>query len=667
MKLTHLYPSLILMLMLATGSNGQAASASVTTTFSNMEGVDGEKSSVVYSNRSGNPILRNSGFIAIGTFNLERAQIAALATASDLNDAFYQFGESSSFNSTENGAFQANASGDPAEAYDGGDTFDGAAVYLVVGDGSDLATSSEFLVWKSDQVFDGSGPIGGPSELILSVDSGDMIIGLKDKNTSDFSAIGGDVARAAFTTVAIDSGIDDHGDSTATATFVGANSTTTGNLKDGDDADYFRVDLSEDGNLSLSVAGGSNVVLSIYDEQGDELVSSSSPDQSVASDLASGTYYVRVVGDKDTSDVDYSLESDFEVKIIDIDPASAGSYYGLVRAESGRFVGHMKIVISEDGYYSGRLRGHTGFKRAFVGAVQSDYFSSNFISAFKQECTLIFQVKQKSINYQISGELQAVGATAAKYSFDLLKGIYGIENNAPKRIRGRYTALAPYPNTGNLTLPAGDLFASGKTSRVGLFKLYGYSSSGLKFSHSSPVLKTKKVSFFARTKGGRESLLGDIFFRNKETTDFSGSIRYRRKATTGVYYSLRFNKSLTIEGSKYKKPSAGMLPLVDWPSGGGNALAKYRGGSFDGLYYPITWNSDGSMTTPRDESYSASAKFKRKNGRFNGTYTLKSSNSNSPEIVTYLRGVVLQKKGVVSGQAETVDNGVGRFSIVPAE
>ena len=56
-----------------------------------------------------------------------------------------------------------------------------------------------------------------------------------------------------------------------------------------------------------------------------------------------------------------------------------------------------------------------------------------------------------------------------------------------------------------------------------------------------------------------------------------------------------------------------------------------------------------------------------KNGRFNGIYNNNSSDSGEPEITTYLRGVVLQKKGVVSGQAETVDNGVGRFSIVPAE
>ena len=51
---------------------------------------------------------------------------------------------------------------------------------------------------------------------------------------------------------------------------------------------------------------------------------------------------------------------------------------------------------------------------------------------------------------------------------------------------------------------------------------------------------------------------------------------------------------------------------------------------------------------------------------FSGKYIVTPSNEGAPDVTTYLRGVVLQKKGVVSGQAETEDNGVGRYSIVPA-
>jgi hypothetical protein len=668
MKLNYLLSSLILMLLLATGSHGQGASASVTTTFSNMEGVDGEKSSVVYSNRSGSPILTSSGFIAIGTFKLEQAQIAALATASDLNNAFYQFGESSSFNSTENGAFQANASGDPAEAYDEGNTFDGSAVYLVIGDGSDLATSSEFLVWKSDQVFDGSGPIGGPSELILSVDSGDLIIGLNDKNTSDFSAVGGDEARAAFTTVAIDSGIDDHGDSTSTATFVGANSTTIGNLKDGDDADYFRVDLSEDGNLSLSVAGGSNIVLSIYDDQGGELVSSSSPDQSVASDLASGTYYVRVAGDEDTSDVDYSLESDFEVKIIDLDPASAGSYYGLVRAQGRAFVGHLEITISEDGYYTGVLKLLSGAQRSIKGAIQPDYWASTPVNAYGQKSTLSFQSEQAvSGYYRLAGSIQPIINNGKYQSFELFKAIYGSAKKSPVRFRGRYTMLAPFPTTSDLGLPAGDSFASASLNALGTFNLAGYSSSGSKLTYSGALLETNKVSLYSRPENLLECLLGDLRFRDKETSDFSGNIRYSRKPSSGSYYSQNFAKILKAEGSKYVSPSIDELPLTDYILGDDNANSIFVGGSFGGVSYPITWSADGLMKTTRTPVYRASARFNTVNGRFGGNYFVSASDPDLADIRTYLRGVVLQKKGVVSGQAETVDNGVGRFSIVPAE
>ena len=47
---------------------------------------------------------------------------------------------------------------------------------------------------------------------------------------------------------------------------------------------------------------------------------------------------------ENTSDVGYNLESEFEVKIIDLDPESAGSYYGLVENEGGLFVGHLESL-----------------------------------------------------------------------------------------------------------------------------------------------------------------------------------------------------------------------------------------------------------------------------------------------------------------------------------
>ena len=661
--------------MVSTSSQGEGTSSALTTSFSNMEGSQGEDSSVVFSDRSGSPILKNTGYVAIGTFKLSREQIGSLSSASDLDAAFDQFGAATNFNSIENGAFQGSASGDPAELYDGVNSFAGSKVYIVIGNGSDLMTSSEFLVWDSGLLFDGTGPTGGPWEVVLSVDSGDLIIGLSDKNTSDFSLIGGDAVRGAFTTVMIDEALDDHGNSQESATFITGNSTTSGKIDDGADVDYFRVDLSEDGNLFVKI--NQNLELNLYDDEGvlieavqdagDGLGGGVAADFMISKDLAVGTYYVSIGGDENISNLDYNLESEFQEKIIDLDPESAGSYYGLVKNEGGILVGHLTITVTENGYYSGQLKGSAGFKRSFNGEIQPNYSASNPVNAYKKDSTLVFQLeKAASGYYRLAGNIQPLVDNGKYQSFGLFKAVYGNAKRVPRKLRGRYTMLAPFPTTSDSDLPAGDVFACVTLHRVGQFKLYGYSSSGSKFSYASPVLETNKVPFFTRPDGFRETLLGDVRFRNKETSDFWGRIRYTRKTTNGAYYSDKFVKSLRFEGSRYRRPGTDELPLNSFGTAENNAVAEFVGGVFDGGRYSLTWNADGSTETPSTALYTASTTFNNKNGRFSGEYVVTPSAEGSPEVTTYLRGVVLQKKGVVSGQAETVDNGVGRYSIIPA-
>ena len=660
--------------MVSTSSQGEGTSSALTTSFSNMEGSQGEDSSVVFSDRSGSPILKKTGYVAIGTFKLSREDIASLSSAIDLDAAFDQFGAATNFNSLENGAFQGSASGDPAELYDGVNSFAGSKVYIVIGNGSNLITSSEFLVWDSGLFFDGTGPTGGPWEAILSVDSGDLIIGLSDKNTSDFSLIGGDAERGAFTMVMIDEVLDDHGNSRDSATFITENSTTSGKIDDGADIDYFRVDLSEDGNLFVKI--NQNLDLKLYDgegnlieavqDAGDGLGGGVAADFMISKDLAAGTYYVSIGGDQNTSDVGYNLESEFETKIINLDIESAGSYHGLARAQGRAFVGHLEITVAADGYYTGLLKGSSGFQRSFKGAVQPDYSASNPINAFGQNSTLTFQLeKAASGYYRLAGNIQPLVDNGKYQSFGLFKAVYGNAKRVPRKLRGRYTMLAPFPTTSDSDLPAGDSFASATMSALGSFNLVGYSSSGSKLSYSSPLLETNKVPFFTRPDGLREALLGDVRFRNKETSDFSGRIRYTRKPTNGTYYDKRFAKMLIMEGSKYLMPSTDELPLSNFVVKDNNANSAFVGGSFGGVYYPITWTPDGLIKTTRTPTYRASARFNNVNGRFNGNYFVSQSNPDLAEIRTYLRGVVLQKKSVISGQAETVDNGVGRFSIVP--
>ena len=64
----------------------------------------------------------------------------------------------------------------------------------------------------------------------------------------------------------IDEALDDHGNSRDSATFITENSTTSGKIDDGADIDYFRVDLSEDGNLFVKI--NQNLELKLYDGEG---------------------------------------------------------------------------------------------------------------------------------------------------------------------------------------------------------------------------------------------------------------------------------------------------------------------------------------------------------------------------------------------------------------
>jgi len=673
--LNYLFFSVLALLTLPGLSHAQNTSATVTTTFSNMAGANGEDSSVVYSDRSGSPILKNSGFIAIGTFDLDRSAIETLSSATDLSIAFNQFGDAANFNATEDGAFQASASGNPSVADEQEYVFDGKAVYVVVGDGTSLEASSEFLVWKSDRVFDGGGPTGGPSEVILSVDGGDLIIGRSGEDTFDFTDVGGEAGRAAFTAVMIDSTLDDHGDSNDTATFIAANSSTSGNIKDGDDVDYFRVNLSEDGNLSLSVAGGSNIVLSVYDEQGGELLSSSSPGQSVVSDLALGTYYVRVVGDENTSDVDYSLESDFEVKIIDLDPASAGSYYGLVNDQAGAFIGHLIITISQDGYYTGLLKGTTGFARSFKGVIQNDYRASTSMeNVFGQSSDMAFELIENAWGaYQVLGDFQLLTGSEASHYFKLNSAKYSKQALVPKRLRGRYTLRMPSPDLANTVLPAGDGFACGTLWKGGWLSLWGRSNSGAKFTYGSPLLRGHLVPLYVSPAPelGIETILGSVWFRNKATTDLDGEVRYYREASGAGYYREGFDESLSLEGSKYVVPTLSELALDNYPFTGASAVAEITGGDFDGLTYPVSFTHvrdklKSKTISPSQPSYTTYGGVNHKNGMIWGQLNAFTSGENTDDVKTYYRGVVLQKQALVSGQAETVGSGVGRYSIIPA-
>lgn len=124
---------------------------------------------------SGDAIL-TSGFAAVGTFSSDPADIADVGS-------FVQFG-----NSLGIGA-NSFIAGDINGALTAGGDFVGNSVYVVLGNGTNIGDSTEFLVWKATanpagNVFTEDAPIGGPDTVSLQIANGTILVG--GTGTADF-------------------------------------------------------------------------------------------------------------------------------------------------------------------------------------------------------------------------------------------------------------------------------------------------------------------------------------------------------------------------------------------------------------------------------------------------------------------------------------------------
>lgn len=103
---------------------------------------------------SSNELIPNgTGYVAIGVFNVDDAQLRTWAGAlqgGEIANAFVQFSNNVSIGFNNNGGiYQTVING----AITAGDAFEGKNIYTVIGSGSSLAGSSEMLVFKHNHVF----------------------------------------------------------------------------------------------------------------------------------------------------------------------------------------------------------------------------------------------------------------------------------------------------------------------------------------------------------------------------------------------------------------------------------------------------------------------------------------------------------------------------------
>lgn len=91
---------------------------------------------------------------------------------------------------------------------------------------------------------------------------------------------------------------DDHGNSIGTATVIAANSSTAGSIEVAGDNDYFRINVSGSGTLTVNTTGATDTYGYLLDSNGQELKpdddSGGSGNFRISQPVSAGTYYVRV-------------------------------------------------------------------------------------------------------------------------------------------------------------------------------------------------------------------------------------------------------------------------------------------------------------------------------------------------------------------------------------
>ena len=92
----------------------------------------------------------------------------------------------------------------------------------------------------------------------------------------------------------------EHGDTRERATAVGPDSTTPGTLEQRGDVDYFRVEVTQAGRLTVGTTGGTDTVGYLQNQEGRHLAGDddAGPEASfeIVREVGPGTYYVAVVG-----------------------------------------------------------------------------------------------------------------------------------------------------------------------------------------------------------------------------------------------------------------------------------------------------------------------------------------------------------------------------------
>lgn len=128
---------------------------------------------------TGTPIANGTGYVAVGFFSTISDDMLASSSATELAAAFQVFGDSSSVGlSGIDGFYEFNASGGRVDSTS---SFLGETAYTIIGNGVDIASSTEFIIYKSStsDVFtdDSSAAIDATFRAELGETGGTLLVG----------------------------------------------------------------------------------------------------------------------------------------------------------------------------------------------------------------------------------------------------------------------------------------------------------------------------------------------------------------------------------------------------------------------------------------------------------------------------------------------------------
>ena len=141
-----------------------------------------------------------------------------------------------------------------------------------------------------------TGSVAGSTVTLTPVGVGTATITVTARDPGGLTA-----TQSIAVTVASGPSSDDHGNMPATATFIGANSSTAGTLEQGSDVDYFRLVLSARTTLTAESTGNTDTVGQLEASDGSVIASNddgagSGVNFRIREEVSAGTYYIQVRG-----------------------------------------------------------------------------------------------------------------------------------------------------------------------------------------------------------------------------------------------------------------------------------------------------------------------------------------------------------------------------------